>query len=120
MFAYVPAARIKQAVRDLRDTGHATFLDRQLAEKRPTIRTLIPGYNYFVSGATGRIEKARGHLVIERFFQADLEATAAAAGWNKEFVKAVLATAGQYSTYGEAMRDKARKAEVRTSFHFER
>ena len=107
----LPKARVKQVVRDLREHGTATFLDRQLVEKRPTIRTLIPGYNYFVSGATGKIEKARGHLVVERFFQADLEATAADAGWNPEFVEAVKATAGQYSSYSEAMRDKARVTE---------
>lgn len=106
LFGYVPTKRIPGIVKDLRETAQATFLDRQLAEKRPTVRTLIPGYNYFVSGATAKLGKARGHLVIERFYQADLEATAIANDWNKEFVEAVKSTAGQFSAYGEAMRQK--------------
>lgn len=107
LFAYVPAPRVKTIVRELREEGRTNFLDKQLAEKRPCIRTLIPGYNYFVSGTAGKLEKARGHLVIERFYCADLEATAAANGWNPEFVEAVKSTAGKFSTYGEAMRDKS-------------
>ena len=107
MFTHMDKAEARRVVRELRTEGHTSFLDRQLAEKRPTVRTLIQGYNYFVSGAAGKMSKARGHLVIERFFQADLEAMAQANGWNEEFVTAAIGTSGQYSKYGEAMRLKS-------------
>ena len=45
-------------------------------------------------GAAGKLQKARLHLVVERFHQADLENTAASEGWNEEFVKRAVATAG--------------------------
>lgn len=106
-YPHLDKTEARRVVRELREQGHTSFLDKQLAEKRPTIRTLIQGYNYFVSGCGGKLSKARGHLVIERFFQADLEATAAANGWNPEFVERAIATAGQYSKYGEAMRLKS-------------
>ena len=106
-FGHMDATEARRVVRELRTQGETSFLDRQLVEKRPTVRTLIQGYNYFVSGAAGKINKARGHLVIERFFEADLRALAAANEWNPEFVEAAVATAGQYSKYGEAMRLKS-------------
>lgn len=114
LFAYVPKARARQIVRDLRTQGKATFLDKQRAEKRPTVRTLIPGYNYFVAGSTGSIRKARLHLVVERFFEADLRATAADAGWNAEFVERAVKTAGMYSARSEAMRQKQQAGELLT------
>lgn len=107
LFAYVPKNRVRKIVRDLRETQTTKFLDKQIVEKRPTIRTLIPGYNYFVSGGAASIGKARGHLVVERVWEAQLRQMAADNGWNQEFVEAVLSTAGKYSTYGEAMRDRA-------------
>lgn len=106
-FAHLGKSEASRVIRDLRETGSASFLDKQVAERRPTIRTLIPGYNYFIAGTAGKINKARGHLVIERFYQADFEATAASNGWNLDFVKAAIAHAGEYSSYGEAMREKA-------------
>jgi hypothetical protein len=107
MFGHLDNAEAKRIVRELREQGHTEFLDRQLAEKRPTVRTLIQGFNYFVSGAQNNLHKARGHLVIERFFQADLLALASARGWNPGFVQNAIGTAGQYSKYGEAMRLKS-------------
>lgn len=107
LFAHLSRTRVRSIVRDLREQGTAQFLDRQQVEKRPCVRVLIPGYNYFVSGSAGTLAKARGHLVVERFYEADLEATAQANGWNAEFVEAVKSTAGKFSTYGEAMRDKS-------------
>lgn len=106
LFAHVPAGRLPKIVRELREDGTTMFVDVQVSEKRPTLRTLIQGYNYFNSGAAGRIGKARLHLVIERFSQADLENTAASNDWNKGFVKRVIATAGQFSALGEAMQNK--------------
>lgn len=114
MFAWLPAQRARKIVRDLRTQGQAVFLDKMLAEKRPTVRTLIPGYNYFVSGSAGDIKKARLHLVIERMQQAELEAVAADRGWNKEFVAAAIGTAGQYSSLAEDMRQKKVTAEIET------
>ena len=107
LFPHMDTAEARRVVTELRATGHTEFLDRQLAEKRPTVRTLIQGYNYFVSGAAGKMSKARGHLVIERFFQADFEAMAQANGWNPDFVTKAIGTAGMYSKYGEAMRMKS-------------
>jgi hypothetical protein len=74
-------------IRELRTEGHTSFMDRMLAEKRPTVRTVIQGYNYFVSGAQNSIARARGHLVIERLFQADLESIANDNGWNAGFIE---------------------------------
>lgn len=113
LFAYVPAGKVRKIVRDLRESGHATFLDKQQSEKRPTIRTLIPGYNYFVSGGAGSIAKARLHLVVERVYLADLEAMAADNGWNREFVQRVTGTSGLYSAQGEAMRSKYESGELK-------
>lgn len=107
LFAYVPKSRRAKIVRELREDGQTTFLDRQRTEARPTDRTLIPGYNYFVLGAPGELARARGHLVIERLTQADLESIAASEGWNEAFVEAVLATMGQYSSMSDGMRQKA-------------
>lgn len=114
LFAHLPAARVKQIVQDLRHHGAAQFLDRQLAEKRPTIRTLIPGYNYFVSGSASTLKEAYLHLVIERFYPARFQAVAAENGWNEAFVQRALATEGQYSTLGEGMRNKEQEAELAT------
>lgn len=112
LFSYLPKARTRQIVRDLRETGQAVFLDKQLSEKRPTLRTLIPGFNYFVAGSTDKIGKARLHLVIERYYQADLEATAADAGWNEAFVQRALTTAGAFSSFSEKMKQKQVEAEL--------
>lgn len=117
LFAYVPKGRARQIVRDLRTHGKATFLDKQRAEKRPTVRTLIPGYNYFVSGSARSIKQARLHLVVERFFEADFRATATDAGWNPEFVERAVRTAGMYSARSEAMRQKQRSNELLTHDH---
>lgn len=106
MFAYLPKGRAKKIVRDLREEGSATFLDRQAGEDRPTVETLIPGYNYFVNGASGSVKSARLHLKVKRYYQADLEATAADNEWNKAFVERAIGTAGQFSKYGEEMRQK--------------
>ncbi len=107
LFAHLPKGRSRQIVRDLRTKGQTSFLDRQIAERRPTLRTLIPGYNYFISGSTSCIGKARGHLVVERFYEADLRATAAANGWNTDFVDAVVNTAGKYSAEANAQRQNS-------------
>lgn len=107
LFAHLPRNRTRTIVRELREKGTTTFLDKKLGEKRPTLRTLIQGYNYFNSGAAGKIGKARLHLVIERFHQADFENTAAGNGWNAGFVARAIGTAGQFSSLGEAMQDKA-------------
>lgn len=112
LFAYLPAGRAGKVVKELRSTGQAVFLDKQLAEKRPTLRALIPGYNYFVGGATSNIRKARLHLVIERYMQADLEATGADNDWNKEFIARAVRTAGQFSSWSEKMRQKQITAEL--------
>ena len=112
LFAYLPKARVRSVVRDLRETGAAKFLDKQLVEKRPTIRTLIPGFNYFVSGASGKIERARLHLVIERFYEAELRAVAAESDWNPAFVDAVVETVGKYSNLGEGLRTKEQKQDL--------
>lgn len=104
LFAHIPKERAKQIVRDLREEGAATFLDRQLMAKRPSLRVLIPGYNFFVSGGIEDLQAVRGALIVERFYQADLENIAASNGWNEEFVEAVIATAGTYSTYGHGLK----------------
>lgn len=111
LFAYLPKGRARQIVRDLRSTGEAKFLDRQEVEKRPCVRTLIQGYNYFVSGAVGKIGKARGHLVTERLFEADLRAIAADNNWNADFVEAVIKTAGMFSAFSEAQKEKNIRSE---------
>lgn len=112
LFAYIPKAKVRGIVRDLREKQMATFLDKQLVEKRPTLRTLIPGFNYFVSGASGKIGKARLHLVIERFYEAELRAVAAESDWNEEFVQRAIATAGQYSTIAQGMENKAQREDL--------
>jgi len=112
LFAYLPKGRAKQIVRDLRKEGTAVFLDRQLAEKGPSLRALIPGYNYFISGSQGKLKQARLHLVIERLYQADLEATAVDNDWNEEWVQRVIGTAGQYSAVGDRMREKSSTADL--------
>ena len=111
LFNYVPPRRVKTIVRELRETQKTVFLDKQLAEKGPTLRTLIQGYNYFVSGAADRLSKARLHLIVERFSQAQFRALAAERGFNPAFTDAVLGTAGMFSAEGEAMRDKYQFAE---------
>lgn len=112
LYPHMATAEARRVVRELRNTGHTTFMDKQLVEKRPTLRTLIQGYNYFILGSTFSIAKARGHLVMERFYQADLEATGAAAGWNEDFVKRAIATQGHYSQMGDLMRQKAATASL--------
>ncbi len=106
LFTYLPPDRTRQIVEDLRTTQMATFLDRQIGEKRPTLRTLIQGLNYFVLGRAGRLSKARGHLVIEIYSQADLESTAASNGWNEEFVTRAIGTMGQFSALADGLRQK--------------
>ena len=106
LFAHIPKPARRRIVRELRDTGATKFLDKQLAEKRPTLRTLIQGYNYFVSGSSGKLNRARLHLVIERYSEAELRAAAASNGWNEAFVEQAVARAGDFSTLGEGMRDK--------------
>lgn len=106
LFAYVPRKRIRQIVRDLRESGHATFIDKQLAAKGPGLQVLIPGYNYFVAGTAGPLREARFHLVVERLFQADLEARAADEGWNAAFTERAIQTRGLFSSYSEALRAK--------------
>lgn len=106
LFAYLPTGRAKKVVKDLRTTGTAEFLDRQAGEDRPTVEMLIPGYNYFVNGSGGSVRSARLHLVVRRYYQADLEATGADNDWNQEFIAKAIGTAGQFSKYGEAMRQK--------------
>lgn len=106
LFAYLPKSRIRTIVRDLRNNGAAVFLDRQLAEKRPTLETLIPGYDYFIAGTSGKIGEARLHLVIKRYHEAALRARAADETWNAAFIERVVNTAGQFSTYSENMRTK--------------
>lgn len=105
-YPHLAKSDAKRIVRELRTTGHTEFMDKQLAEKRPTLRVLIQGYNYFILGTTGKIQKARGHLVIERFFQADLESTGASNSWNKEFIAAAISTMGMYSEQGRLMQEK--------------
>lgn len=107
-FAHVPVHTVRQMVRAWRDGPDHTaeFLDRALGEKRPTLRTLIQGYNYFITGATGRLRRSRGHLVVERFYQAELEALAADNDWNNEFVEEVIKTAGQYSAQASEQQAK--------------
>lgn len=114
LFAHLPAASVKAIVTDLRTTGTTTFLDRVPGEKRPTLRTLIQGYNYFVSHAAGPLNKARLHLVVERFSQAELEEMAASENWNPDFVQRAIATAGQYSELGLAMEQKAVRTSIAT------
>jgi hypothetical protein len=103
-FGHLSKGEARRIVRELRDEQETTFLDRQRVENRPTVRTLIQGYNFFIAGATGKLQKARGYLIIERFYQADLEAVAAANNWNEEFVSAVVKTAGQFTQWGEALK----------------
>src|SRR5690606_35890162 len=88
------------------ERGYTEFLDKQLEEKRPTMRVLIPGYNFFVSGGVEDLQRIRGALVVERFYQADLEAMAENYGWNREFVEAVKGTAGKYSSYGQGVKQE--------------
>lgn len=111
LFAYVPRKRCRQIVRDLRQTGQTTFLDRQLSEKRPSLEILIPGYNYFIAGSSGGLTQARMHLVVYRYHQAQLEAKAADEQWNAAFVERVAKTRGLFSNYSEAQRAKMLRAE---------
>jgi len=106
LFAHLPKHRARQMVQEWRTQGEATFLDRTLVENRPTLRTLVQGYDYFISGGGGAIQRARGHLVVERFYQADIEALATSNDWHAEFVERAVATAGQYSAYSEGQREK--------------
>lgn len=112
LFSYVPRAKLKTIVRELRETRQTMFLDKELAEKGPTLRTLIQGYNYFVSGGAGRLKDCRLHLVIERFSQAQFMALAAERGYSDAYTEACLATAGQFSSEGEALRDKHQDSEL--------
>lgn len=114
LFAYIPKAKLETIVKDLRETGTAKFMDKQQVEKRPTLRTLIPGFNYFVSGGSGKIQKARLHLVIERFYEAELRAVAAENNWNTEFVERAVLEAGQFSTLGSGMKNKAQREDLQT------
>jgi hypothetical protein len=107
LFAWIPKARTKTIVRELRENGTTTFLDRQQGEKRPTLRTLIQGLNYFVMGRASKLSKARGHLVIEMYSQADFENTAASNNWNEEFVERAIASMGKYSTLADGLREQA-------------
>lgn len=112
LFAYVPKARIRTIVRELRETGRTVFLDRQLAEKRPALEALIPGYNYFVSGSGGSIKEARLHLKIKRYHRAALLARAADENWNADFVARAVETGGQFSIYAEPMRRRNLSADL--------
>lgn len=103
-FPHLTSAKAKTIVRELREEGQTEFLDKQLAEKRPTVRVLIPGYNVFVSGGDQEIQDARGFLVIERMFTAQLETTGRSNDWNEEFIKAAAGTVGQFSVFGERLR----------------
>jgi hypothetical protein len=106
LYPHLPANRVKRIVKDLRENGSAEFLDKVRVAHRPTVRALIPGYNYFVMGSASSINKARGHLVIERVHQAELESLAADNEWNKGFVAKAIGTAGLYSALGEGMQRK--------------
>ena len=107
LYPHLSDAKARKAARELRETGSAKFLDKQLSGKGPCIRALIPGYNYFALGTGGGIEDARGHLVIERMHQSKLESVGAVNEWNEEFIEMAITTQGQYSSYGEVMRDKS-------------
>lgn len=103
--------QVRTIVRELRDEGTTTFLDRQLEFKGPYLQPLIPGVNVFVSGATGDAQKARGWLTIEFYYQADLEAMALE-GWNEEFIEAALSTAGDVTSRGRALRSNSASDEA--------
>lgn len=103
-FPHLTTAKAKTIVRELREDGVTEFLDKELAEKRPTVRVLIPGYNVFISGGDQDAQDARGYLVIEKMFTAQMETTGRSNGWNEEFIKAVAGTVGQYSIFGERLR----------------
>lgn len=111
-YPYLPKNRAKQVVKDLREQGTAQFLDRAQCEKRPFVEVLIPGYNYFVSGSAGDIREARLHLRIRRFTQAQFESLAADRGWNEAWVQRAIATAGTYSAFSDAMKQKEERADL--------
>lgn len=114
LFPHLKKAKARQIVRELRGPDQATeFVDKELEERRPYLRVLIPGYNFFVSGGTDDLQKIRGALIIERFYEADLRSTAASNGWNEDFVEAVVQTAGQFSVFGERMRDQSITTDAR-------
>jgi hypothetical protein len=107
LFAHLSADRARRVVRELRQTGQTLFVDKQLEVKRPTMRVLIPGYNFFISGGVEDLQRIRGALVVERFYQADLEAMGANYGWNEDFIEAVKATAGSFSNFGAGLKQEA-------------
>lgn len=111
LFGYLPKGRVRGVVRELREQGQTVFLDRQLAERRPTLRTLIQGYNYFVLGRANKLNKARGHLVIELMSQAELLNVASSNDWNSEFVERAIGTMGQFSTLADGLRGRVEKEE---------
>lgn len=114
VFSNLPNRKLKSIVTDLRATQKAVFLNRQLAGKRPTLRALAPGYNYFVAGAAGKLKDAYLHLVIERYAPAKFLALARDRNWNEAFVERALATQGDYSALGEGMRNKILRTEMAT------
>lgn len=107
VFPSLKKSDARRVVRELRDEQETEFMERILEEKRPTFKVLIPGYNFFVSGGAEDIQCIRGALVVERFYQAQLESIAKDNDWNEEFVAEVIGTMGSFSTYGEALKLKA-------------
>lgn len=103
VFPVLKKSEARRVVRELRDEQQTKFLDKIPEQKRPCFKILIPGYNLFVSGGAEEIQDARGFLVVERFYQAQLEGIAADNNWNEDFTEAVIGTMGQFSTYGERL-----------------
>lgn len=104
IMAHMPTMKrknVKKAVKELRENGEAYIPEPYISKNRPAFVALKPFDEISFPPETIDIQKAR--VVFRRTHMTELElrATAAAEGWNEDWVESACKTAGTTSNYND-------------------
>lgn len=85
-------ARLRQVIRDLRDTGEAKFPRSVVVRDRPTIRALALNEDIILPPEVCDVQKTRVAFIRERLSETDLQERVRSMGWDQDWVDRVIET----------------------------